>query len=93
MLFAGFMFYLGLSIYSSVLDRLAAKGLEGLEDQMEKEEEEGDDVIFIPLLGTTKEIPPKPYRGTDPEWQEFVTLSKDAKLMARIKGMFRDKRE
>ncbi|KAG9242486.1 hypothetical protein BJ878DRAFT_167532 [Calycina marina] len=83
-IFGGFMFYIGLSIYSSVLDRLASKGLEGL-DEIEGEEEEGDAVMFIPFIGTTKEIPVKPYRGNDPEWQQFVTLSQNSKLINRIK--------
>ena len=42
--------------------------------------------FFIPFPGTTKEIKPKPYRGSDPEWQEFVKFSKDQDLGKRVRG-------
>jgi len=80
------MVYIGVTVYTSLLGRLAEKGLEGLEAGEGEEEEEGDGAIFIPFIGTTKEIPPKPYHGNDPEWQEFVAISQNAALVNRIKG-------
>ncbi|KAL2150921.1 hypothetical protein VTH82DRAFT_6019 [Thermothelomyces myriococcoides] len=44
-----------------------------------------DEPLFIPLPGTTKRHPPQPYRGHDPEWQEFVRISKDHELQRKIK--------
>lgn len=79
------MVYLGVTVYTSLLGRLAEKGLEGLEEG-EEEEQEGDGAMFIPFIGTTKEVPSKPYHGNDPEWQEFVSISQNAALVNRIKG-------
>jgi len=81
------MVYIGVTVYTSLLGKLAEKGLEGLEEG-EGGEEEGDGAMFIPFIGTTKEVPPKPYRGNDPEWQEFVAISQNALLVNRIKGSY-----
>jgi hypothetical protein len=43
--------------------------------------------IFIPFPGTTKELKPQPYRGRDPEWQEFVKFSRDRDKARRVKGL------
>jgi len=50
------------------------------------EEEDAGGPLFIPFPGTTKKIEPKPYRGSDPEWQGFVKFSKDQELAKRIRG-------
>ena len=77
------MVYIGVTVYTSLLGRLA-DGLEAGEE--EEEEQEGDGAIFLPFIGTTKELAPRPYHGNDPEWQEFVTISQNAELVNRIKG-------
>jgi hypothetical protein len=54
---------------------------------MTEEEIENQKPIFIPFPGTTKKLKPKPYRGSDPEWQEFVKFSKDRPLQNRVRGL------
>ena len=49
-------------------------------------EVEEEDAIFLPFPGTIKEIEQKPYRGTDPEWQEFLKFSKDIGLNKKVKS-------
>lgn len=84
----GVVIYIGAAVYTSVFGRVIEKGLEGLEVD-EGEDEEDDGQIFIPFIGTTKELPPKPYHGSDPEWQKFVDISQNKALVIRIKGMWR----
>jgi hypothetical protein len=53
--------------------------------------EEGDELeeehqLFIPFPLTMKKIPGQPYRGSDPEWREFVRLSKDPQAQRRVRG-------
>ncbi|KAF4995873.1 hypothetical protein FGRMN_4830 [Fusarium graminum] len=62
---------------------------EALSDK-EKEEAEADHdpdepLLFLPFPFTTKEVKQPPYRGSDPEWQTFVKVSQDKKLMQEIK--------
>lgn len=52
------------------------------EDEEGEEEETG---LFIPFPGTTKQLKPKPYRGSDPEWQEFINFSKDKELARKVR--------
>jgi hypothetical protein len=53
---------------------------EGGEEEEEEEHEESDfadeSSLFIPLTWT-KKLPRSFYKGSDPEWQEFVKVSKD----------------
>ncbi|KAL8971759.1 MAG: hypothetical protein Q9197_003112 [Variospora fuerteventurae] len=44
-----------------------------------------DDTIFIPL-GFPYKLPRRYYKGTDPEWQSFIQLSKDRKLCNFLKN-------
>jgi len=53
---------------------------------LEAEREEEDmKPLFIPFPGTVKQLPPKPYAGNSPEWQEFIKLSKDIALQNQIR--------
>ncbi|ESZ91046.1 hypothetical protein SBOR_8565 [Sclerotinia borealis F-4128] len=49
------------------------------------EEELQEEPMFLPFPGTTKELPSVPYKGTDPEFQEFIKISKDRKLVDKIR--------
>jgi hypothetical protein len=69
-----------------VLDPLERAAVEALKDMPEELTEEDPKPLFIPFPGTTKQLKPKPYRGTDPEWQEFIKFSKDQKLAQRVRG-------
>jgi len=55
---------------------------EFLEAEMEEEDMKP---LFIPFPGTVKQLPPKPYAGNSPEWQEFIKLSKDVALQNQIR--------
>jgi len=41
--------------------------------------------MLIPLPFTKTTFPSEPYRGSDPEWREFVKVSRDPALQQRIK--------
>ncbi|KAI9647991.1 hypothetical protein NHQ30_002619 [Ciborinia camelliae] len=51
----------------------------------EEEWQEAAQPLFIPFPGTTKELPAFPYKGTDPEFQEFMRISKDAELLQKLR--------
>lgn len=57
---------------------------EEVKNMPEEELEEGG--LFIPFPGTTKQLKPNPYRGSDPEWQEFIKFSKDQGLAKSVRG-------
>jgi hypothetical protein len=80
--------YVCYQIYSKVvLDPLERAAVEALKNIPEEElDDEIHKPIFIPFPGTTKQLKPKPYRGSDPEWQEFIKFSKDQKLAQRVRG-------
>ncbi|KAL8639472.1 MAG: hypothetical protein Q9228_003503 [Teloschistes exilis] len=58
-------------------------------DNGDKDAEEGgqddEDTIFIPL-GFAYQLPRKSYKGSDPEWQSFVQLSKDKRQCQYLKN-------
>jgi hypothetical protein len=80
--------YVCYQVYSrAVLDPLERAAVEALKNIPEEElDEEIHKPIFIPFPGTTKQLKPKPYHGSDPEWQEFIKFSKDQKLAQRVRG-------
>lgn len=65
------------------IDKATTEVMEGLPAEETEEVEEG---LFIPFPGTVKETKRKPYRGSDPEWQEFVKFSKDGKEQTKVRG-------
>lgn len=68
------------------LDKLA----EELDNEESKEDskatEDVDDSFFIPFPGTIKSVPQSPYRGSDPEWQEYIKFNTDLALQKKAKG-------
>ncbi|EHK96289.1 hypothetical protein M7I_7996 [Glarea lozoyensis 74030] len=52
---------------------------------MPAEDLEQEKALFIPFPGTTKQLRPKPYRGSDPEWKEFIKFSKDRSLQDKVR--------
>lgn len=46
------------------------------------------DSIFIPL-GSSRPLPVAPYKGDDPEWQEFLRLNQDKGRVEDVKCKFR----
>lgn len=65
-------------------DSLSEKEKKELEEEADDEDEEP--ILFMPFPFTTKTLPQPPYKGTDPEWQEFLKLNKDAKKQKEIKS-------
>lgn len=59
-----------------------AEGSAGKDGQEEIDLDE-DDPLFIPLTWPT-EMPREYYRGSDPEWQQFIRVAKDRKLQDQI---------
>ncbi|KAL8708300.1 MAG: hypothetical protein Q9220_006775 [cf. Caloplaca sp. 1 TL-2023] len=58
-------------------------GLDPAEPQ-EKDAEEDEDTLFIPL-GFAYKLPQRYYKGSDPEWQSFVELARDRKRCDLLK--------
>lgn len=56
-----------------------------LEEEEDELDEEDLEPIFIPL-GWAKPTQRTFYKGSDPEWQEFVKFSKDQERHKRIRG-------
>lgn len=82
-------FYVTYNVYYKlVLDPLDRAGEEAMGSLSDKELDEMDlgKAVFIPFPGTIKQLPPKPYRGSDPEWQEFIKFSKDQGQHKRVRG-------
>lgn len=71
------------AVVFSPLDKL------DLDEETVKEMDEQGGSIFIPFPGTIKQVQPPPYRGSDPEWQEYVKFSNDPALGKRIRGTFK----
>ncbi|KFY78934.1 hypothetical protein V499_02018 [Pseudogymnoascus sp. VKM F-103] len=77
----------------NIFTKVAFAPLDKLADEFEKEgtisdsetPEELEDALFIPFPGTIKQIPQSPYRGSDPEWQEYIKFSKDLELIKKVR--------
>lgn len=87
--------YFALTVFDYVVIRPLLKGVEDAEASgmlvrsPEEEEEEKDDDLFIPLPLTTKRVIPQPYAGSDPEWREFLRISRDQELQTQMKCWLR----
>lgn len=62
----------------------AAKGDE--RDEEEEEEEEEIDGLFIAFPFTTQMYQPEAYRGSDPEWKDYIVFSKNRELQRDLRG-------
>ncbi|KAF6843718.1 hypothetical protein CMUS01_01825 [Colletotrichum musicola] len=63
-------------------ESLSAAEKRALDEEIEEETEPW----FIPFPLTTKQVNQPPYKGTDPEWRQFVKISKDKELQQKIRG-------
>lgn len=77
--------------YTTVVLSPVARWVEDEEEKLTAEErkalEEGTDATaFIAFPLTTHAVQPPPYSGRDPEWLEFVKLSKNKPLQQKIRG-------
>ena len=82
------VYYACYRIYTSTVFGTLGDWLEEQEAQMtEKERKELEEEIepfFIPLPFTTKQVEPLPYKGSDPEWQTFIKVSKNPSLIREL---------
>lgn len=82
----GIALYIASDIYARlVLDPLEKGAAEALEGMPVEQEEQEEGAIFIPFPGTVQQLKPRPYRGQDPEWQEFVKFSQDKELQTQLR--------
>lgn len=89
--FGGYLYYVSPEIEVAIeeVDELEDEqdegAMEGSEESEPQEIEDwaDEDSTFIPLTWSTK-LPRTYYKGSDPEWQAFVQLSKDAGRQKKI---------
>lgn len=84
------MFYGCYTAWKTVVLSPVARWVEDEEEKLTTEErkaldEASDATAFIALPFTTHAVQPPPYSGRDPEWREFVKLSKNKALLQRIR--------
>ncbi|ELR09995.1 hypothetical protein VC83_06396 [Pseudogymnoascus destructans] len=85
---------IGILLMYNIFTKAAFAPLDKLADEFEKEGaisdsetlEDLEDALFIPFPGTIKQIPQSPYRGSDPEWQEYIKFSKDVTLIKKVRA-------
>ncbi|KAF4834529.1 hypothetical protein CGCTS75_v003105 [Colletotrichum tropicale] len=63
-------------------ESLSAAEKKALDEEMDEETEPW----FIPFPFTTKQVSQPPYKGTDPEWRQYVRISKDKELQNHIRA-------
>ena len=51
----------------------------------EQSDDERTPLLFLPFPFTTETIEQPPYRGSDPEWKEFLAVNKSPELQERMK--------
>ncbi|KAJ8124918.1 hypothetical protein O1611_g8722 [Lasiodiplodia mahajangana] len=79
--------YIILTHYLVVL--LDENAVEFTEEEVE-EEEDDDEPLFIPFPGFTRTIEPLPYRGSDPEWETYVKVSRNEALLISMRARLAD---
>lgn len=75
--------YVASVVYSRVVFGPLASAAQNLPEEEIDDEEEAR--IFLPFPLTTKQLQPRPYRGSDPEWQEYIRFSKDQAQGKRVR--------
>ncbi|KAL2022103.1 hypothetical protein VTK56DRAFT_6147 [Thermocarpiscus australiensis] len=55
-------------------------------DNADEDSDDDDEPLFIPFPLTTKKVTQLPYRASDPEWQQFVRISKDPEWRNQIQN-------
>lgn len=101
----GFSRYIGIEVEVGVVDNEEGKatrhgGQNGSDnewqqagqemDDGEEDEEEYDDALLFLPTGLSRPTPKKFYRGSDPEWQDFIKMAKDKPRVEKIRGMHLD---
>jgi hypothetical protein len=67
-------------------DAARAQGVQVADDDDDDEkEEEAEPILFLPT-GFSRAKPRQFYKGSDPEWQEFVRIAPDRQRIERIRG-------
>ncbi|ORY57887.1 uncharacterized protein BCR38DRAFT_354178 [Pseudomassariella vexata] len=78
---AGVIYVVCYEVWTTSVSSVLTKFLKDVEP-IEKEED--TEPLFIALPFTQKMVEPKPYRGSDPEWQAFAKFSRDVPLMTGV---------
>ncbi|KAI0190948.1 hypothetical protein EV127DRAFT_511407 [Xylaria flabelliformis] len=77
------------AVYEGLMRVLIAsideEDLELTEEERQELEEAAEEPFFIPFPGFTQMVEPLPYRGSDPEWQAYIKVSKDMALLDSIR--------
>ncbi|KAK1998093.1 hypothetical protein LX36DRAFT_48132 [Colletotrichum falcatum] len=55
---------------------------EALDEEIDEEAEPW----FIPFPFTTRSVPQPPYKGSDPEWQQYIQISRDKETQKQIRS-------
>ncbi|KAF2869524.1 hypothetical protein BDV95DRAFT_577595 [Massariosphaeria phaeospora] len=55
------------------------------DEEQEQDEEDEDVLLFLPT-GLSRPRPQTYYKGSDPEWQEFIRIAPDRKRMDRLRA-------
>ncbi|KAL2133267.1 hypothetical protein VTI74DRAFT_2610 [Chaetomium olivicolor] len=56
------------------------------DDEYDDDDDDGAGALFFPFPLTLKKHPPEPYSGRDPEWREFVRISRDRKTQDAMRS-------
>lgn len=56
------------------------------QEVVEEADDGPDSILFLPMPFGTFEVIQPPYRSSDPEWQEFVTFSRNKKGLEDVKS-------
>ncbi|KAF2636368.1 hypothetical protein P280DRAFT_378860, partial [Massarina eburnea CBS 473.64] len=73
------------AVQSKNPEEVAREGREITDEEEDEDEDEEEGLIFFPT-GFSRPKPRTFYKGSDPEWQEFVKLARDRNRINRIRG-------
>ncbi|KAI0517162.1 hypothetical protein F5B22DRAFT_636081 [Xylaria bambusicola] len=59
--------------------------IELTEEELQELEDEEAEPLFIPFPGFTQTVEPVPFRSSDPEWREYIKVSRNQALLSSIR--------
>lgn len=77
--------YVCYGVYVTVVFMPLARALD---DPVLREQIQQESKAFYPVPFTTRAVDLPPYKGTDPEWQGYIRISKDKALQEKIRSEF-----
>ncbi|KAI1743406.1 hypothetical protein F4680DRAFT_410047 [Xylaria scruposa] len=85
LMLAGISFALYEGLIRVLIALVDEEDLEMTEEERQELEEAEEEPFFIPFPGFTQTVEPVPYRGSDPEWQAYIKVSKNPELLDSIR--------